>query len=298
MKKILIIAGPTGVGKTELSIEVAKKYDGEIISADSMQIYKKLDIGTAKISNDEMQGIRHHLIDIVDPDKEFSVYDFKMKSEDKIDEVLALNKKPIVVGGTGLYINTLIYDMDFNNSNEDKEYREYLWNFYKTNGQEKLFELLLEVDKNTIIEKQNIKRVIRALEIYKTTGKIEKFSQMKYRNDISHKIYILERKREELYDNINKRVDLMIKKGLFEEVENLYKNGLNKNHQSMKAIGYSQVLKYFDGEYTKEEAIEEIKKESRRYAKRQITWFKRYKDAIWIDLSEKSLKKVIFDIEF
>lgn len=298
MKKILIIAGPTGVGKTELSIEVAKKYDGEIISADSMQIYKKLDIGTAKISNDEMQGIRHHLIDIVDPDKEFSVYDFKMKSEEKIDEVLALNKKPIVVGGTGLYINTLIYDMDFNNSNEDKEYREYLWNFYKTNGQEKLFELLLEVDKNTIIEKQNIKRVIRALEIYKTTGKIEKFSQMKYRNDISHKIYILERKREELYDNINKRVDLMIKKGLFEEVENLYKNGLNKNHQSMKAIGYSQVLKYFDGEYTKEEAIEEIKKESRRYAKRQITWFKRYKDAIWIDLSEKSLKKVIFDIEF
>lgn len=296
--KIIIIAGSTGVGKTELSINLAKKYNGEIISADSMQIYKRMDIGTAKIKAEEMQGIPHHMIDIVEPYENFTAFDFMSRAENIIKEITSRGKVPIVVGGTGLYINTLLYEMDFNKVDADEEYRSSLWNFYNQNGTEALFEKLLAVDPNTKIEKENTKRVIRALEIYKTTGKIGKFDKMKKRKDILSKLYVLSRDREELYENINIRVDKMVAEGLIDEVKSLINEGLSLQHQSMKAIGYRQIIEYIEGKFTEKEAIEEIKKESRRYAKRQITWFKRYEDATWLDLTDTKIEKVIENIDF
>lgn len=291
--KVLIIAGPTGVGKTQISIELAKKFNGEIISSDSMQIYKGMDIGTAKITQAEMQGIPHHLIDVISPWENFSVADFKECANRLIQKISASKKLPIVAGGTGLYINTLLYEMDFNAANVDIAYREKMWNFYHQYGQDALYEKLLQVDENTKIEKENIKRVIRALEIHKTQGSIKPFEAMKRREDIDPVLIVLTRDREELYRNINLRVDQMIENGLIEEVRKFYEQGLDENYQSMKAIGYLQLIKYFKGIYTREEAIEKIKQESRKYAKRQITWFKRYENAVWIDLSKIPLKQAI-----
>lgn len=295
--KILIIAGPTGVGKTEASIQLAENLGGEIISSDSMQIYKGMDIGTAKITKEEMRGIPHHLIDIISPWEKFSVFDFKKKAEKLIKEINLKGKLPIVVGGTGLYINTLLYDMDFNESTEDPRYREELWDYYRQFGEDALYQRLLGVDKSTKIEKANIKRVIRALEIYKTQGRIQVFEQMKERQDIDSMIVILTRDREELYHNINMRVDKMLEKGLVEEVRFFYEKGLDEQYQSMKAIGYLQLMKYFKGIYSLDEAVEKIKQESRRYAKRQITWFKRYNNAIWIDLSDDTADDFIKSIK-
>lgn len=295
--KILIIAGPTGVGKTNLSIQLAQKLNGEIISSDSMQIYKGMDIGTAKITEEEMQGIPHHLIDVISPLEKFTVFDFKQRSEILIKEITSRGKLPMVVGGTGLYINTLLYDMDFNDSKEDPQYRKELWDYYNKFGEDALYERLLEVDKKTKIEKGNTKRIIRALEIYKTQGTIQVFDQMKERQDIDPTIVILTRNREELYQNINMRVDKMLEEGLLEEVRFFYERGLDDKYQSMKAIGYLQLIRYFQGVYSFDEAVEKIKQESRRYAKRQITWFKRYNNAIWIDLSEDSTNDFIKSIK-
>lgn len=295
--KILIIAGPTGVGKTNLSIQLAQKLNGEIISSDSMQIYKGMDIGTAKITEEEMQGIPHHLIDVISPLEKFTVFDFKQRSEILIKEITSRGKLPMVVGGTGLYINTLLYDMDFNDSKEDPQYRKELWDYYNKFGEDALYERLLEVDKKTKIEKGNTKRIIRALEIYKTQGTIQVFDQMKERQDIDPTIVILTRNREELYQNINMRVDKMLEEGLLEEVRFFYERGLDDKYQSMKAIGYLQLIRYFQGVYSFDEAVEKIKQESRRYAKRQITWFKRYNNAIWIDLSKDSTNDFIKSIK-
>lgn len=291
-KEILIIAGPTGVGKTELSLDLAKALDGEIISADSMQIYKGMDVGTAKILPDEMQGVPHHLLDIVSPSEPFTVYDFLVQSNQAMDEIIRRGKLPIFAGGTGLYINTLLYEMDFNKANIDMAYREELWQFHHDFGTDALFAKLLEVDPDTEIEKENTKRVIRALEIYKERGKVEKFAQMPEREDISATLVILHRDRQELYENINRRVDKMMEQGLLDEVKAFYEQGLDEQYQSMKAIGYLQVIKHFKDEYDYDEMVEKIKQETRRYAKRQITWFKRYKNAHWFNLSEMSKNEV------
>ena len=282
MDKIILIAGPTGVGKTAASVSVAKKIGGEIISADSMQIYRKMDIGTAKIMSDEMKEIPHHLIDIVEPYDEFSVKDFDDMSKTAIKEISGRSNIPVIAGGTGLYINAIVYDMDYNKVTTDSEFRNELWKYYEEKGTEELYNILLKHDPETKIEKQNIKRVIRAIEIIKNNGEFRQFSNMKKNSMYDIRMYVLYRERSKLYEIINSRVDHMVKSGLVDEVRSLLNDGLDKSCQSMKAIGYRQIISYLEGEYDLNTAIELIKRDSRRYAKRHLTWFRRYEDAVWI----------------
>ena len=284
---VIILAGPTGVGKTSASITLAHQLGGEIISADSMQIYQGMDIGTAKITKEEMGGIPHHLIDIISPFENFSVAQYKELAQAKIKEIQSRGRVPIVVGGTGLYINALIYEMDFNDSVQDEAYRKNLWNLYNLQGEDELYALLMEQAPDTKIEKQNVKRVIRALEVLKQKGSLGDFSEIKETTEYRYKLYVLTRDRERLYNNINERVEVMFEAGLIAEVERLKKDGLDAGFQSMKGIGYRQVLEYLDGQISLEESKEKIKQESRRYAKRQLTWFRRYEKATWIQLIDK-----------
>ena len=292
MDKIILIAGPTGVGKTAASVSVAKKIGGEIISADSMQIYRKMDIGTAKIMPDEMKGIPHHLIDIVEPYDEFSVKDFDDMSKTAIKEISGRSNIPVIAGGTGLYINAIVYDMDYNKVTTDSEFRNELWKYYEEKGTEELYNILLKHDPETKIEKQNIKRVIRAIEIIKNNGEFRQFSNMKKNSMYDIRMYVLYRERSKLYEIINLRVDHMIKSGLVDEVRSLLGDGLDKSCQSMKAIGYRQIISYLEGEYDLNTAIELIKRDSRRYAKRQLTWFRRYEDAVWINVDSMNTEQI------
>lgn len=292
MDKIILIAGPTGVGKTAASVSVAKKVGGEIISADSMQIYRKMDIGTAKIMPDEMKGIPHHLIDIVEPYDEFSVKDFDDMSKTAIKEISGRSNIPVIAGGTGLYINAIVYDMDYNKVTTDSEFRNELWKYYEEKGTEELYNILLKHDPETKIEKQNIKRVIRAIEIIKNNGEFRQFSNMKKNSMYDIRMYVLYRERSNLYEIINSRVDHMIKNGLVDEVRRLLNDGLDKSCQSMKAIGYRQIISYLEGEYDLNTAIELIKRDSRRYAKRQLTWFRRYEDAVWINVDSMNTEQI------
>lgn len=292
MDKIILIAGPTGVGKTAASVSVAKKVGGEIISADSMQIYRKMDIGTAKIMPDEMKGIPHHLIDIVEPYDEFSVKDFDDMSKTAIKEISGRSNIPVIAGGTGLYINAIVYDMDYNKVTTDSEFRNELWKYYEEKGTEELYNILLKHDPETKIEKQNIKRVIRAIEIIKNNGEFRQFSNMKKNSMYDIRMYVLYRERSKLYEIINSRVDHMVKSGLVDEVRSLLGDGLDKSCQSMKAIGYRQIISYLEGEYDLNTAIELIKRDSRRYAKRQLTWFRRYEDAVWINVDSMNTEQI------
>lgn len=292
MDKIILIAGPTGVGKTAASVAVAKKVGGEIISADSMQIYRKMDIGTAKIMPDEMKGIPHHLIDVVEPYEDFSVKDFDDLSKAAIKEISGRSKIPVVAGGTGLYINSIVYDMDYNKVTTDSEFRDELWKYYEEKGTDELYNILLKHDPETKIEKQNIKRVIRAIEIIKNNGEFRQFSNMKKNSMYDIRMYVLYRERSKLYEIINLRVDHMIKSGLVDEVRSLLGDGLDKSCQSMKAIGYRQIISYLEGEYDLNTAIELIKRDSRRYAKRQLTWFRRYEDAVWINVDSMNTEQI------
>ena len=292
MDKIILIAGPTGVGKTAASVSVAKKIGGEIISADSMQIYRKMDIGTAKIMPDEMKGIPHHLIDIVEPYDEFSVKDFDDMSKTAIKEISGRSNIPVIAGGTGLYINAIVYDMDYNKVTTDSEFRNELWKYYEEKGTDELYNILLKHDPETKIEKQNIKRVIRAIEIIKNNGEFRQFSNMKKNSMYDIRMYVLYRERSKLYEIINLRVDHMIKSGLVDEVRSLLGDGLDKSCQSMKAIGYRQIISYLEGEYDLNTAIELIKRDSRRYAKRQLTWFRRYEDAVWINVDSMNTEQI------
>ena len=280
MKKIpiIILTGPTAVGKTNLSIDLAKELNAEIISADSMQIYKYMDIGSAKITIDEMQGVKHYLVDEVTPDYVFSVSEFQKRADDYIQKINKDNKKVLVTGGTGLYLNSLIYNMDFAKSDANNELREkYMHN--------KLKELDPEAAQR--IHKNNTKRVIRALEVCLSGEKMNDFSKdLKFNEKYNPIIIVLNRDREVLYQRINKRVDIMLENGLLDEVKELLKMGYTKDMISMQGIGYKEMIKYLDGEYTYDEAIEIIKRDSRRYAKRQLTWFKRYQDAKWFDLDK------------
>ena len=288
---ILILTGPTAVGKTKLSIELAKKYDAEIISADSMQIYKYMDVGSAKVTNEEMDSIPHHMIDIVEPDVDFSVSEFRDLATEKIKEIHSRGKLPIVTGGTGLYLNSLIYDMDFGNTFSDESIRDELRDILNKNGIEYLHDILKSYspDVASRIHPNNTKRVIRAIEVFKLGGDFGDFSNdLKPNDDFDAKIVVLNRDRNVLYNRINLRVDLMFEAGLVEEVERLYNMGYSKDLVSMKGIGYKEILDVFDGLTDMEYAKNLIKQKSRNYAKRQITWFKKYDDALWLDMDKYS----------
>ncbi|MDU4862257.1 MAG: tRNA (adenosine(37)-N6)-dimethylallyltransferase MiaA [Terrisporobacter othiniensis] len=291
MKKIplIILTGPTAVGKTALSIELAKDLNAEIISADSMQIYEYMDIGSAKVTKEEMDGVTHHMIDEVKPDFPFSVSEFQERANKYIKEVANKGKDVLVTGGTGLYLNSLIYNMDFAKSNSNSKIREELEKELKVKGIDYMHDKLKSLDSEAAcrIHKNNTKRVIRALEVCLDGKKMQDFSNdLRYNEEYLPIIIVLNRDREILYNRINKRVDIMMESGLIEEVKKLLSMGYDKNLISMQGIGYKEIIKYLEGEYTLDEAVEIIKRDSRRYAKRQITWFKRYKDSEWFDLEK------------
>ena len=296
-QKVIVICGPTASGKTALSIELAKKINGEIVSCDSMQIYKDMDIGSAKPTVSEMQGIKHHLIDCVLPERRYSVADYKKDAKMAIREILNKGKVPIVVGGTGLYIDSLIYEIEYQNIEFDKEYREYLEKEVKEKGLEELYNEAKEIDPEAIekISKNDKKRILRILEIYHATGENKTEQEKKSRLkevEYDYKVYALNMDREKLYDRINKRVDKMIEEGLIQEVEKIYKK-YNDFPTAMQGLGYKEVVEYLEGKLTKEEMIEKIKQETRRYAKRQLTWFRKNKQTIWLDVGKNTIQNNI-----
>lgn len=304
-QKILVLGGPTAVGKTELSIKLAEKLNGEIISADSMQIYKNMDIGSAKVTKEEMRDINHHMIDIVSPEEEFSVADFKNIGEKAIKEIIAKEKLPMIVGGTGLYINSLTCNVTFTESEKDDEYRTYLESLAEANGNNYVHEMLKEIDEISYrdIHPNNRKRVIRALEVFKISGK--PFSSYNvgddfYKTDYDVFYYVLTMDREKLYNRINKRVDIMIENGLIDECIELKKLGYTSSMQSMQGIGYKEILYYLDKKISLDEAVNLIKQGSRNYAKRQLTWFRRDPRCTFLDKNvlsdEEILSKIIDDI--
>lgn len=300
MKKIplVILTGPTAVGKTNLSIQLAKKMNMEIISADSMQIYKYMDVGSAKVTEDEMNGVKHYLIDEVTPDYSFSVSEFQERANDYINQIVKKGKLPLVTGGTGLYLNSLIYNMDFAKSDADNELREMLRLELEENGIDYMYEKLKSLDEEAAnrIHKNNTKRVIRAIEVCMSGKKMSDFSNdLKLNEKYEPIIIVLNRDREHLYRRINKRVDIMIRQGLEDEVKTLLNMGYSSDLVSMQGIGYKEIIKYLNNEYTYEEAIEIIKRDSRRYAKRQLTWFRRYENAKWFDLDNYNDEKILLD---
>lgn len=289
-KPLVILTGPTAVGKTELSINLAKAIGGEIISADSMQVYKEMDIGTAKIMPDEMQGVPHYLVDKFSPDEEFHVVKFKEYAKGYMEQIYEKGKIPIIVGGTGFYIQALLKDVSFDENKEDKTYREELQNFAKEYGTAALHEKLREVDPESAdtIHENNIKRVIRALEFYHLTGKkISKHNEEEKEKESPYNFayFVLTNNRKVLYERIDKRVDLMMEKGLLEEVAALKKKGYSRDLVSMQGLGYKEMYAYLLGEISLEEAIYILKRDTRHFAKRQLTWFRREKDVIWVDKS-------------
>ncbi len=291
LNKVIMISGPTGVGKTKTSIQLAKKIDGEIISADSMQIYQEMNIGTAKIREEETEGIKHHLIDVISPDENFTVSDFQQRALALIDDITNRKKVPIIVGGTGLYVNSLLYDMDFQSNTVDRELRAELLNLLEREGKDALFHQLEEIDskKAETIDRHNSKRVIRAIEIATYAKKNKDFANdILPRKDMQFLLFTLYADRKLLYERINNRVMEMIEDGLVQEVEDLVKKyHLTEENQSMKGIGYRQVIAFLEKKISNLEMIEEIKKDSRRYAKRQLTWFRRYPFAKWIDMDQE-----------
>lgn len=289
MEKLVIITGPTGIGKTEISLKLAKKYKGEIISSDSMQIYKKLDIGTAKLDLSKTT-IPHYMIDVVEADENFSVAEFKNKSKAIISDINKRGGLPFVVGGTGLYINSLVYNLDFTETEADYQYRNELNKILEKDGSEVLYNKLLDLNSDMAekIHKNNGQRIIRALEILKNGN--EKGNNFRQENKDYNLVYIgLNMDRERLYDRINDRVDKMINLGLVEEVKGLLNDGIDKNSQSLKAIGYKEVISYLDNEIDYDEMVELIKKNSRHYAKRQLTWFRRDDRIKWFDRESENL---------
>ena len=287
-ENLLIIVGPTAIGKSSVAIDVAKKLNGEIISADSMQIYKYMDIGTAKVKANETNGIPHYLIDVVNPDEEFTVADYKYHAKKRIDKINKSGKLPIVTGGTGLYINSLIYELKFTPVNKNKKFRQECELIANSHGNEVLYKKLSEVDPESYrkIHLNDRKRLIRALEIYHETGKPMSYYNKNFRKEVDKYnliIFGLNTDRAQLYTRINKRVDKMIDEGLIEEVEALLKMGYSKDLTSMQAIGYKEIISYLENQNSFEESIETLKRNTRRFAKRQLTWFRRDKKIKWID---------------
>lgn len=292
-KPMVILTGPTAVGKTALSIELAKKINGAIISADSMQVYKYMDIGSAKIMPEEMQKIKHYLVDELLPTDEFHIVKFQEMAKAALEEIYSDGKIPIIVGGTGFYIQGLLYDIDFSKQDADYEYRMELEAFAKEHGAQALHERLRKIDlvSYETIHANNIKRVIRALEYYHLSGKpiSEHNEQERQKESPYHFAYfVLNDDRKNLYDRIEKRIDIMLEQGLLEEVTGLKQMGCHKDMVSMQGLGYKEILAYLDGECSLEEAVDLLKKETRHFAKRQLTWFRRERDVIWFDKSKYS----------
>lgn len=307
-KPLIIIAGPTASGKTSLSVALAQKINGEIISADSMQVYRGMDIGTAKVKNEETMGIKHHLIDICEPDESFNIHIFQKKAKEAIDDILKKGKIPIIVGGTGFYIQSIVYDIDFEEITSDDGYRVYLETLVLEKGKEYLHEMLksIDPDASSSIHHNNVKRVIRALEFYHQTGTCiskHNYEQEKKESPYNLLFYVLNMDRQILYNRIDQRVDQMFKEGLVEEVQKLYDLGYTKNLVSMQGLGYKEILKVFDNEYNLEMAKYIIKRDTRHFAKRQLTWFRRETDVKWVFVDEykfdieKILSNIIKDIE-
>lgn len=287
-KPLIIITGPTASGKTALSVELAKKVGGEIISADSMQVYRHMDIGSAKVTKEEMNGVRHHLIDVLDPWDEFNVVVFQNLAKQAMEEIYAAGHIPIIAGGTGFYIQALVNDIDFTENDGDLGYREELEHLASENGASCLHDMLKAVDPESAaaIHENNVKRVIRALEFYKKTGtKISEHNEAERRKESPYNFayYVLNMDRERLYRRIDLRVDLMMKHGLLAEVEKLKEMGCTRDMVSMQGLGYKEILDALDGTLSLEEAVYIIKRDTRHFAKRQLTWFKREKEVIWVD---------------
>ncbi len=285
--KIIVIAGPTASGKTALSIELAKNINGEIISSDSMQIYQGMDIGTAKVTPEEMQGIQHYLLDFVPPDKRYSVSDFKKDAEKAIEGILAKGKVPIIAGGTGLYIDSLVYGIEYPEMEYDETYRDFLMQQAQTEeGLKAIYEKAKQIDEEAMlhISPNDKKRIIRVLEIYKATGKNkteqEKLSRI-HGVPYDYKVFAIDMQREKLYERINQRVDLMLEQGLVEEVKNL-RDKYQEFPTAMQGLGYKEVVEYLKEECTYGEMVEKLKQETRRYAKRQLTWFRKNKETVWL----------------
>ena len=304
MKPLVILTGPTAVGKTELSISLAKAIGGEIISADSMQVYKYMDIGTAKIRPEEMQDVPHHLIDILDPKVAFNVAMFKDLAKKAVEEIYERGHIPIIVGGTGFYIQALLYDIDFSEEDSDSEIRAELEHIASEKGSEYLHECLREVDPESAeaIHHNNVKRVIRALEFYRMHGeKISVHNERERQKSSPYNFlyFVLTHERSVLYDRIEKRIDQMIDEGLVAEVDNLLKMGYNRELVSMQGLGYKEFVPYLNNECSLEESIYVLKRDTRHFAKRQLTWFRRERDVRWLDKSkassENELLKEILD---
>ena len=288
-RKIIVICGPTAVGKTEYAIETALKVNGEIVSCDSMQLYKYMDIGSAKPTAEEQARVRHYLVDEIDPAQAFSAAKYQALAKKAIEEIFAKEKTPVIAGGTGLYLNALLYDMDFSAPPRNDAYRDQLYREADEFGPEYLHEKLANADPDAAnrIHPNNIKKVVRALEAAEEGKKIRDFSKdLQPTADYDAILIGLTRNREELYDRINRRVDLLIKRGLLEEVIELLAKGLTEEDISMKGIGYKEIIAYYHGQYSLQEAIDLVKKNTRHYAKRQLTWFKRYKEMKWFNISE------------
>lgn len=289
-RKIMILAGPTAVGKTEYSIELAKRIDGEIVSADSMQLYKFMDIGSAKPTEEERAAAVHYMVDRIDPREPFSVFSYREMAKQCIEEIFEKGKTPIVSGGTGLYINSLIYEMDFSSRPDNDDYRRYLEEISEREGPGALHDMLRNADPEAAlrIHPNNVKKVIRALEMLSQgQERVREFSESFVKTeDYDYCLIGLCRNREELYDRINRRVDILMEKGLTDEIRMLENMGLTEENISMKGIGYKELFGYLRGEYDLDEAVRLIKRNSRHYAKRQMTWLRRYDDLKWINLSE------------
>lgn len=287
--KIIILTGPTAVGKTELSIRLAKEMNGEIISADSMQVYRGMDIGTAKITTKEMQGIRHHLIDCLDPDEEFNVAIFQEMAREAVNDIISRGKVPILTGGTAFYIQALLYGIDFNEEEHDDSYRNSLYVIgVDENGKKKLHAMLCEVDKEyaDTVHYNNMKRVVRALEYNHYTGrKFSEYNDEQRMREAEYEFcyFVLNDERTHLYERINRRVDIMVESGLLDEVRTLKEKGYADTLVSMQGVGYKELLLYLNGENSFDESVELIKKNTRHFAKRQLTWFRKEEDVIWVN---------------
>ena len=291
---LIILTGPTAVGKTDLSIRLAKEIHGEIISADSMQVYRGMDIGTAKITEEEKQGVPHHLLDCFDPDEEFNVAVFQQMAKKAISEIHARGNVPVLTGGTAFYIQALLYGIDFNEEDHDDSYRNSMYTIGETEeGKQKLHKMLSECDPEyaDTVHYNNMKRVVRALEYHHFTGrKFSEYNEQQRQREAEYDFcyFVLNDERAHLYERINKRVDLMIKAGLEREVHALLEKGYTPDLVSMQGVGYKELLAYFDGKQTLEEAVETIKKNTRHFAKRQLTWFRKEDDVIWVDKQQFS----------
>lgn len=288
--KLIVLTGPTAVGKTALSIQLAKRIEGEIVSADSMQVYKYMDIGSAKITREEMEGVPHHLIDVLDPDEEFHVYRFQEMAKEAIKGIYERGHLPILVGGTGFYIQALVYDIAFGEE-DHSAIRKRLENTAREKGSAYLYEYLEKVDPDSakIIHPNNQKRMIRALEFYELNGTpISEHNKRERQKESPYDFcyFVLNDDRELIYQKIDQRVDEMLANGLVEEVRTLKETGFQKDMVSMQGLGYKEILSYLDGECTLDEAVYLIKRDTRHFAKRQLTWFKRERDVIWINKKE------------